>query len=131
VCVIDAEISLENCLNLGDPEGVAKLRPFYDLYIVHLGTEVAATLKSTAAGNRQLDCRVINYACERLRENGDPIHVVRSPFTEGEPIFSGGDGVPTSQIHDLAHVQLAVREDCAILDIEVDELKEGESAGGR
>jgi hypothetical protein len=131
VCVVDAEISLENCLNLADPEGIKKLKPFYGSYIASLGLEVAATLKSTAAGNHQLDCRVINYACERLRENGDPIHVVRNAYEEGEPIFQGGDGVAASQIHDLTHVQLAVRENCAILDLEVEELKEGESTGGR
>jgi hypothetical protein len=131
VCVIDAKISLENCLNLADPEGIKKLKPFYGAYIATLGVEVAATLKSTASGNHQLDCRVINFACERLGENGDPIHVVRSAYEEGEPVFRGADGVPASRIHDLTHVQLAVRENCAILNVEVEELKEGESTGGR
>jgi hypothetical protein len=134
VCVVDAEVSLEKCLNLGDPEGVAKLRPFYRFYIAALGVELASTLKSTASGNHQLDCRVINYACERLKEDGHPIHVVRSPFIEGEPIFRGDQGVASSRLHEQTHVQLAVREHCAILNIEIDEfdeLKEGESAGGR
>jgi hypothetical protein len=133
-CVLDAEISLTNCLNLANPEDVAILKPNYWLYIKAVGMRIAASLKSTRRGNRQLDCRVINLACERWHENGVTIEVVRGPFQEGKPIFPGwserrswrrfwrrGPSVAASQIYDLSHVQLAVRESCAILDLRMDD----------
>lgn len=121
VCILDAEIALERCLNLLDPEGVEKLKPNYSLHIAAVGVENAAMLKSTRLGNRQLDCHVINFACERWAENDIAVHVVRGAFEEGDPLHSGGEGVPPSQILDRTHVQLAVRDCRAILDVLVDE----------
>jgi hypothetical protein len=119
--VIDAEIALEHCLNLLDPEGAAKLKRFYRRYILATGVEVAS-LKSTA-GNHELDCRVINYACEQWAEFGYHVHVIRGGFVEGDPLYSHGLGGPDSKIHDLSHVQLAVRDTCAILNVEIAEVE--------
>ncbi len=120
-CVIDANISLKRCLNLAGPKGIARLKPFYDWFVEEIGDESAARLASTVKGNRELDCAVINYACIRSREH-DPIHVVRAAFQEGEPIYPGRkSGVPSSRIFDLNHVQLAVRDQCAIIDFRVED----------
>jgi hypothetical protein len=53
---------------------------------------------------RELDCTVLNHACEEVfPRRGIQISSIRAPFDEGEPIYDG------SQILDLSHVQIAVR----------------------
>lgn len=123
-CILDATISLQHCLNLADPDGVAILEPYFDLYVATYGESNVATLRETDRF-RQLDCRIINYACERLRENEIEVHVVRGAFEEGSSIFDGGDGMPSSKLRKLSHVQLAVRNHQAIIDMRMETQRQG------
>ncbi len=115
VCVMAAEIALgRNCLDLADPDGVTVLESFFKHYVATFGKEHVAGLKETS-GNRQFSCRVINWCCKRMAENGWDIHVIRSPFEEGDYVFSDPDGkLPTALLRKLTHIQLAVRDCCAI-----------------
>lgn len=62
---------------------------------------------------RRLDCAVLNHACEDVfPRRGIQVSSIRAPFDEGKPIYEG------SQILDLSHVQIAVRNLNVILSTE-------------
>lgn len=57
---------------------------------------------------RPLDCGLINLVVAELEAESRPVHVVRAPFPEDEPI------VPNSAITERGHVQIAVRDPAVI-----------------
>lgn len=113
-CVVAADIALNgNCWDFGDLPGTKLLEEFFEQYLEEYGINHVESLKETF-GNRELTCRVINYACTRLRENNRPVYVLRAPFEEGRPIFSHPRGTPTAKMRNMSHVQIAVR-DCRVI----------------
>jgi hypothetical protein len=119
-CVLEAEIALSHCLDLMDGVGSDLLEPFYGRYVQLLGDEAVANLqqpKNDAFGD--LDCGVINLACETVEEDGVQVDVVRAGCRAGGAIY-GGDGAdePRSRFDLREHVQLAVRNNCAILSVQ-------------
>jgi hypothetical protein len=59
---------------------------------------------------RHLDCAVINWRLDFIeKEEHQHFHTVRCLFSEGKPVFEG------SEILEKSHVQIAVRDDVAII----------------
>jgi len=129
ICVFEAEISLSRCLDLLNGEGQDLVEPFYDRYIRLKGKETVAQLKqreSDAYGD--FDGDVINLACQALAEEGLRFDVVRAGCRAGGAIFEDKDKkLPRSRFDKREHVQLAVRNDCAILGFRRKELATGKS----
>ena len=72
----------------------------------------AADPVNTESGNHARDAATINWYCDRSAEAGHTVRSVRAIFEEGEPIFEA------SKIRSQSHVQIAVRDLTAILEIE-------------
>lgn len=124
VCVVEADIALQHCLNLADGRGPILLRPFYGRCISIEGRESIAALKQNSAkqktreGYRDFDCKVINLACDYFALHGREIHVVRGVFDEGDWIYTDPkDELPSSRLRMESHIQLAVRSPAAVLAI--------------
>lgn len=109
-CVVAADVELRDCLDLTDLPGVAKLRPFFQLFVDIYGRDYVAGLRQTEMA-RRFDCEVINWACDQLEERYGPIRVIREAFPEGLPFWSDPEGrLASSGLLDLSHVQLLVRD---------------------
>ena len=105
--VIGAKIRLGQCLNLLD---VAAYTPLRDTYEV-LKASGRAMPVNTKYYHR-LDCFVINNATKYAEEIlKTPYDTVRCPFLEGEPVF------PDSKLYDKSHIQIAVRNPCALVEL--------------
>jgi hypothetical protein len=63
-------------------------------------------------GNHARDAATINWYCDRATATGRKVRSVRAIFEEGEPIFEA------SKIRSRSHVQVAVRDLTAIVEIE-------------
>lgn len=63
-------------------------------------------------GTRDADAATINWYCDRATEAGHPVRSARAIFEEGEPIFEA------SKIRSKSHVQVAIRDLTAIVEIE-------------
>jgi hypothetical protein len=125
-CVMAAEIAFgrdgQNCLDLASREGLTALEKFFREFVFHFPREYVAGLKETPSGYRQFSYHVINRFCIRMAEVGWDIHAIRSPFDEGDYIFSDPDGIfPTARLRKLTHIQIAVRDCGAIRDIWLDD----------
>jgi hypothetical protein len=133
-CVFEAEITLARCLDLLDGVGPEKLRPFYERYIGLRGRDAVAELKQNEYPDAygDFDCHVINLACETLAEDGERFDVVRGSCKSAGPIYEDPDGeLPSSRPSLREHIQLAVRDNCAILSFEqVDSPTTGKGSHG-
>lgn len=107
--VIGAVIDLGNCLNLTDSDSNKDLRLGYD--ILKLRCDISGTplpenkksLKSNDVLLRNLDCAVIqqiHYYNED--EHLDMFDSVRGIFSEGKPVYPGGE------ILEKTHIQLCI-----------------------
>ena len=67
---------------------------------------------NTETGNHARDAAAINFYCDHVAGQGVHVRSVRSVFEEGEPIFEA------SKIRSRSHVQIAVRDLTAIVEIE-------------
>lgn len=105
--VVAAEISLDNCLNLLDTEEMWVLREFAKA----IGIDQMNIKQQNGLNGR--DCFLLNSVCAALEENGRQISSIRAAFSEGEPTYPG------SAIFDLAHVQIAVRDQSCISGLEI------------
>ncbi len=116
--VIGAIINLGNCFDLLDTAHTRLLAELFPLY--RQACEITGTAlpeNRPAAGEdsddrilRHLDCAVINWCLDFLeREEKQHYHTVRCVFTEGTPVFED------SKILAKSHVQIAVRDDTAIV----------------
>jgi hypothetical protein len=111
--VIEATVSLTDCLNLLDSANFASLQTAY--------AEVVETLESEGipvpvnkGGRHMLDRVVVDRFCkQRASATGVPFGVVRGCFPEGAPVFKG------SQILRYTHVQIAVRESGCISNLKL------------
>jgi hypothetical protein len=117
-CIFEAEISLARCLDLLDGVGPEKLRPFYDRLIQLRGRESIRQLKQkqNLESYGDFDCQVINLACETMAEDGEVVDVVRGACAVGDPLFAeDSEDLPRSRFASREHIQLAVRNNSAIL----------------
>lgn len=63
-------------------------------------------------GNRRRDCATLNWFCDHAAQQGQVVRSVRAIFEEGEPIFEA------SLIRTRSHIQIAIRDPDAILEVE-------------
>ena len=96
--VLGAVIDLGHCMNLMDVESQSLLQHTY---------RVQRTQNEKMPENgkfcHDLDCFVINTACEYLSGIGRAFDTVRGAFPEGDPVFAD------SKILTMTHVQICVR----------------------
>lgn len=110
--VLAVRVSLERCLDLLDPRWQTVLADADAAFVAEcLATDVDVPA-NRPSGNRARDCATINWYCELTAQVGNPVRSVRAVFEEGEPIFEA------SAIHTRSHVQIAVRDPAAIVDVE-------------
>lgn len=105
--VIVADVDLSDCMDLLDSSWFAVLTEAHELLLMHyrrLGRKLPVQ-RSLMHG---LDRAVINYSVGVLADRGVVIRSVRGVFQEGRPAYPG------SALFDLAHVQIAVRDQTAI-----------------
>lgn len=117
-CIFEAEIDLSRCLDLLDGEGQDRLQPFYERRIRLRGRETVAEMKQKFAPDAfgDFDCDVINFACDSLAEGGDRFDVVRAACRAAGRLYEDPAGeLPSSRFYLRDHIQLAVRNRCAIL----------------
>lgn len=116
--VIGAFINLGNCFDLLDTNHTQLLAELFPLYrqvseakgILIPGNLSPKGLDSSDLILRRLDCAVINWCLDFLaKEEKQHYHTVRGLFSEGAPVFEG------SKILAKSHVQVAVRDDTAII----------------
>jgi len=101
--VIGAIIELGNCLNLVEPNSIDIVKEAYAVFSAITYNEGQAMPKNRGA-NRELDCAVINSVHEINKRLGDPAYdTIRSPFQEGEPIYTGAN------FTDRLHIEICVR----------------------
>lgn len=109
--VVAMRVSLDGCLDLLNPHWHQALNEADDQYVHDCLTQ-GRPARNRPSGNRARDCAVINWYCERAAEEGLQVRSVRAIFEEGEPIFEA------SAIRAQSHVQIAVRDLGAILELE-------------
>lgn len=112
--VLGAVIALGHCLDLVEAahlellrEAHGKLRNTYD--IAGKLSEMPRNEKGFSGDadlvKRNLDCAVINYLHDlRQQESLHPFDTVRSPFSEGTPLYEGAG------IMSRTHIQICVRD---------------------
>jgi hypothetical protein len=110
--VVVARVDLDGCLDLLNPHWQAQLRDADFEFVFDCFAHDRPVPVNTESGNHARDAATINWYCDRSAEAGSVIRSVRAIFEEGEPIFE------TSKIRSQSHVQIAVRDLTAILEIE-------------
>ena len=110
--VIAARVGLDGCLDLMNPRWQRELRNADREFVTECLAEERTVPVNRDSGYRARDCATINWYCDRVAEDGLVIRSVRAIFEEGEPIFEA------SSIRTKSHVQVAVRDLTAILDVE-------------
>lgn len=110
--MVVARINLDGCLDLLNPHWQAEVRDADFELVLHCIANERPLPVNTDRGNHARDAATINWYCERVAEDGHPVRSVRAIFEEGEPIFEA------SRIHSMSHVQVAVRDLTAIVEIE-------------
>ena len=101
--VIEAEVDLEDCFDLADPEWFSFLNRNADRLLAERKAAGLATLKQTELFHGR-DRYVINELADAMSRAGRPFRSVRAAFSEGSPAF------PSSAIFSQSHVQIAVRD---------------------
>lgn len=110
--VVAVRVDLDGCLDLLNPRWQSLLRDADAQFVLECLAEGRAVPSNTPSGNRARDCATINWFCDRAAETGLLVRSVRAVFEEGEPIFEA------SGIRTRSHVQIAVRDVAAILEVE-------------
>jgi hypothetical protein len=109
--VVAVLLSLEGCLDLLEPAWQGRLREADAQFVAESLAEGRA-LPANRGGNRARDRATINWFCDEAGQQGLSIRSVRAIFEEGDPIFEA------SAIRSRSHIQIAVRDPRAILEIE-------------
>jgi hypothetical protein len=109
--VVAVQMSLEGCLDLLQPTWQDRLREA-DAQFVAESLADGRALPANRGGNRARDGATINWFCDEAGQQGLLIRSVRAIFEEGDPIFEA------SAIRSRSHIQIAVRDPRAILEIE-------------
>ncbi|HET7464948.1 MAG TPA: hypothetical protein VFJ82_27135 [Longimicrobium sp.] len=106
--VLGAEIDLDGCLDLLDPEWNTVIQEAYTDLVSRIG-RMGQRLPRQSPGAHRIDRAVVNHAVGLLQLRGVEVRSVRAAFIEGEPLFPG------SALWSRAHVQVAVRDPGAIV----------------
>lgn len=120
-CVVQAEVDLDDCLDLTAGRDTRILQPYYQRFETLVGSDTVRSLVQDDC-RHELDCRVVNLCVADLEEAGRRVRVVRAPFLEGEPLYALAGG-PRSALTERGQIQLAVRDasalsNCCILEYE-------------
>jgi hypothetical protein len=110
--VVVARVDLEGCLDLLNPSWQVKVADADFEFAFECITSGVPIPVNTDHGNHARDAATINFYCDRVAADGGLVRSVRAIFEEGEPIFEA------SKIRSQSHVQIAVRDLTAILQIE-------------
>ena len=110
--IVVARVDLDGCLDLLNPAWQAELRDADFELVFERMTEGLPIPVNTDTGNHARDAATINFYCDRVADGGGIIRSVRAVFEEGDPIFEA------SKIRSQSHVQIAVRDLTAIVEIE-------------
>jgi len=110
--VVVARVELDGCLDLLDSRWQTKVADADFEFAVDCITTGVPIPVNTDRGNHARDAATINFYCDRVAADGGLVRSVRAIFEEGEPIFEA------SKIRSQSHVQLAVRDLTAIVEIE-------------
>ena len=110
--IVVARIDLDGCLDLQNPQWQTRVADADFEFAFECVTTGMPIPVNTDRGNHARDAAVINFFCDRVAADGGLIRSVRAIFEEGEPIFEA------SKIRSQSHVQIAVRDLTAILEIE-------------
>ncbi len=110
--MVVARVDLYGCLDLLNPWWQAKLHDADFEFSVECITSGVPIPVNTDRGNHARDAATINFYSDRVAADGGLVRSVRAIFEEGEPIFEA------SKIRSQSHVQIAVRDLTAILEIE-------------
>lgn len=101
--VLKSEIDLTDALDLLDSTEMAVLREYARVI------DIESMSLRQISGRNEKDCYLINTVCAALEDQrGTPVTAVRAAFREGKPVFPG------SEIFDLSHVQIVVRDPSCI-----------------
>lgn len=110
--VIVARVDLNGCLDLLNPTWQARVADAdFEFAIEGITSDVPLPV-NTDRGNHARDAAIINFYCDSVTADGGLVRSVRAIFEEGEPKFEA------SKIRSQSHVQIAVRDLTAILEIE-------------
>lgn len=107
-----ARVDLAGCLDLLNPRWQAEVRDADFEFVLHCIANERPLPVNIDRGNHARDAATINWYCDRAAADGHPVRSARAIFEEGEPIFEA------SKIRSMSHVQVAVRDLTAIVDIE-------------
>ncbi len=110
--VIIARIDLEGCLDLLNPRWQHEVAHADFDFVFQCVIEGRTIPENSDRGNHARDAATINWYCDRAPATGPKVRSVRAIFEEGEPIFEA------SKIRSKSHVQVAVRDLTAIVEIE-------------
>lgn len=100
--VLGAIVELGKCLNLLESESLSMVKVAHKA-LVRVNKEFAKEMPVNKGARRELDCAVINYVHELIREAGlQPYDTVRCAFQEGEELYKGASATQRQ------HVELCV-----------------------
>lgn len=105
--VLGAIIELGNCLNLVETNSLQILSTAYH-GLKKVVEEAGKKMPENKKDNRALDCAVIQYIHQSIKEQGEmPFDTIRCAFPEGEEAYPG------SAITSRLHIQLCIlNPDC-------------------
>jgi len=107
---IGVVVQLGRCFDLLDESITSLLTKSYQ-ELVEVFSGPLPVNSGRDAKRRELDCLVINYSLDRLKERGIEYDTVRGAFLEGAPVYPG------SGFSQETHIQLAVRNAACILGV--------------
>lgn len=110
--VVAARIDLDGCLDLLNPRWQQEVADADFDFVFQCVVESRPIPENSDRGNHARDAATINWYCDRAAATGRVVRSVRAIFEEGEPIFEA------SKIRSMSHVQVAVRDLTAIVEIE-------------
>lgn len=110
--MVVARVDLDGCLDLLNPRWQATVADADFEFAFECITTGVPLPVNTDRGNHARDAATINFYCDRVAADGGLVRSVRAIFEEGEPIFEA------SKIRSQSHVQIAVRDLTAIVEIE-------------
>jgi GNAT superfamily N-acetyltransferase len=101
--VIAARVELADCIDLLDVGWSTFLAEAHDL-MIETYRRTGIPTPAQRGGAHRLDRAVLNYAVEVLEARGMRVRTIRAAFNEGAPAYPGSD------LFQLSHVQVAVRD---------------------
>ena len=110
--MVVARVDLDGCLDLLNPRWQTELHDADFEFAMECFLEGRPVPVNTDTGNHARDAATINFYCDRVGSEGHLVRSVRAIFEEGEPIFEA------SKIRSKSHVQIAVRDLTAIIELE-------------